>query len=69
MLLIYRQEGGTGSVDIPSHSGVPVAWQNTSPELAAILENLKRTEQHLQGILTSTFLISFISYIAIIRQN
>ena len=44
-----RQEGGKGSVDIPSQSGVPAAWQNTSPELAAILENLKRTEQHLQG--------------------
>ena len=44
-----RQEGEKGSVDIPSQSGVPVAWQNTSPELAAILDNLKRTEQHLQG--------------------
>ena len=44
-----RQEGEKGSADIVSQSGVPVAWQNTSPELSAILENLKRTEQHLQG--------------------
>jgi len=47
--MIYRHEGEKSSVDIPSQSGVPVAWQNTSPELAAILENLKRTEHHLQG--------------------
>jgi len=47
--LIYRQKGEKGSIDIPGQSGVPTAWQNTSPELATILENLKRTEQHLQG--------------------
>lgn len=47
--LIRRQEGEKSSIDIPSQSEVPVAWQNTSPELAAILENLKRTEHHLQG--------------------
>jgi len=47
--MIGRQEGEKGSVDIASQSAVPASWQNTSPELAAILENLKRTEQHLQG--------------------
>jgi len=47
--LIDRQKGEKGSVDIPGQTGVPAAWQNTSPELAAILENLKRTEQHLKG--------------------
>jgi len=54
MHVIDRHEGEKSSADIPSHIGLPTAWQNTSPELAAILENLKRTEQHLQGENTRT---------------
>jgi len=55
--MICRQDGGKASVDIPSENGVPVVWQNTSPELSAILENLKRTEQHLQGKLKNIIII------------
>lgn len=40
---------GEGSSASPQRSGSAPARDNSSPDLTFILENLKRTEQHLQG--------------------
>ena len=49
-----RVEGGhnPATLDLLSQAGssgsIP-GWDSASPELAAILDNLKKTEQHLKG--------------------
>lgn len=46
-----KQRGASGDVPLlyPQREGFMPAWDNASPELSSILENLKKTEQHLQG--------------------
>lgn len=46
-----KRRGGSaeGPMISPLGSGTIPTWEHASPELTSILENLKRTEQHLQG--------------------
>jgi hypothetical protein len=50
-----KEEGKKCPGNVPGPDGVPTAWQSSSPELAAILENLKKTEQHLQVVHRALF--------------